>query len=54
MSITTRLPIARKAAQTDHAALEEIVVRRPCERDVPGLAALFSEMQAHYDRPVTI
>ncbi|WP_428538803.1 N-acetyltransferase family protein [Rhodopila sp.] len=29
-----------------------IVVRRPTEADVPGLAAHFSEMQAHYNCPV--
>jgi GNAT superfamily N-acetyltransferase len=29
-----------------------ITVRRPTHCDVPGLAALFSEMQRHYRRPV--
>jgi GNAT superfamily N-acetyltransferase len=29
-----------------------IVVRRPCEADIPNLAAHFSEMQAHYGQPV--
>jgi GNAT superfamily N-acetyltransferase len=30
-----------------------ITVRSPTSLDVPGLAALFSEMQSHYRRPVT-
>ncbi|HME25795.1 MAG TPA: GNAT family N-acetyltransferase [Acetobacteraceae bacterium] len=29
------------------------VVRRPCPADAPALAALFSEMQRHYGRPVS-
>jgi GNAT superfamily N-acetyltransferase len=32
---------------------ENIVVRRPCETDIPGLAAHFAEMQSHYDQPVS-
>jgi GNAT superfamily N-acetyltransferase len=31
----------------------DIVVRGPTALDIPGLAALFSEMQRHYQRPVT-
>jgi GNAT superfamily N-acetyltransferase len=30
-----------------------IVVRRPSETDIAGLAAHFSEMQIHYNRPVS-
>lgn len=31
----------------------DIAVRVPTALDIPGLAALFSEMQRHYQRPVT-
>jgi GNAT superfamily N-acetyltransferase len=31
----------------------DIAVRAPTALDIPGLAALFSEMQRHYQRPVT-
>lgn len=31
---------------------DDIVIRRPTAADVNGLAKLFSEMQAHYNRPV--
>jgi GNAT superfamily N-acetyltransferase len=42
------------AAAFPHAAdTPEIVVRRPIDMDVPGVAALFSEMQHHYRRPVS-
>ena len=37
---------------SEHMLLREIVVRRPSEADIPALAAHFSEMQAHYGRPV--
>jgi GNAT superfamily N-acetyltransferase len=30
-----------------------LVIRRPTSLDVPGIAALFAEMQRHYRRPVT-
>jgi GNAT superfamily N-acetyltransferase len=53
MSITTQSPITRDVAHVNCTCQEDIVVRRPCEEDVPGLAALFSEMQAHYERPVS-
>ena len=32
---------------------EDIVVRRPSEADISGLAAHFSEMQTHYRQPVS-
>jgi ribosomal protein S18 acetylase RimI-like enzyme len=32
---------------------EGIVVRRPSDADIPGLAAHFSEMQSHYKQPVS-
>jgi GNAT superfamily N-acetyltransferase len=53
MSITTQSPIPHEVAQANCGSQVGMVVRRPCEEDVPGLAALFSEMQAHYDRPVS-
>jgi ribosomal protein S18 acetylase RimI-like enzyme len=31
----------------------DVLVRGPTLSDIPGLAALFSEMQCHYKRPVT-
>jgi GNAT superfamily N-acetyltransferase len=31
----------------------EVVIRSPTRLDIPALAALFSEMQRHYRRPVT-
>src|SRR4051794_29068505 len=33
-------------------AISEVVIRAPSAEDVAGLAALFSEMQRHYQRPV--
>lgn len=37
----------------DQASALDIVIRRPTEADVQGLAAHFSEMQTHYKRPVS-
>jgi GNAT superfamily N-acetyltransferase len=37
----------------NHASALDIVIRRPTEADVPGLASHFSEMQTHYKRPVS-
>jgi GNAT superfamily N-acetyltransferase len=37
---------------SDYTPTRDIVVRRPCETDIPALAAHFSDMQAHYGRPV--
>lgn len=42
-----RMPFQKLAETLD------IVVRSPTAQDVPALAALFSEMQRHYRRPVT-
>jgi GNAT superfamily N-acetyltransferase len=36
-----------------HFLFSPMVVRTPEPSDAPGLAALFSEMQAHYGRPVS-
>ena len=33
-------------------AISEVAIRAPSTEDVEGLAALFSEMQRHYQRPV--
>jgi GNAT superfamily N-acetyltransferase len=53
MSIATQSPITREVAHADCGGPEDIVVRRPSEEDVLGLATLFLEMQAHYERPVS-
>lgn len=37
----------------DRAAPDDIVVRRPTDADIPGLAAHFLEMQFHYNCPVS-
>jgi GNAT superfamily N-acetyltransferase len=37
---------------SDRVTARDVIVRRPSEADIPGLAAHFSEMQAHYSRPV--
>ncbi len=42
-----------QTAHSDAACSGDIVVRRPCAADIPGLALVFSEMQGHYDRPVS-
>jgi ribosomal protein S18 acetylase RimI-like enzyme len=39
--------------RSENRANAAIVVRMPTSDDVEGLAALFSEMQRHYRRPVT-
>jgi GNAT superfamily N-acetyltransferase len=41
----SRFPIALQTS--------DFAVRAPTEQDIPGLAALFAEMQNHYQRPVT-
>ena len=43
---------AVETADSEQVSRDDIVIRRPSERDISGLAALFSEMQSHYDRPV--
>jgi GNAT superfamily N-acetyltransferase len=37
----------------DQACPNDIIVRRPTDADIPGLAAHFSEMQSHYNCPVS-
>ena len=54
MSITTHSAITRDVAHVNQGCQEDIVVYAAhVRRTYPGLAALFSEMQAHYDRPVS-
>ncbi len=45
--------LAHEPAASDSVGSGYLIVRRPSPRDAPGLAALFSEMQCHYGRPVT-
>lgn len=33
--------------------VSELTIRRPASLDVPGVAAIFAEMQRHYGRPIT-
>src|ERR1700682_6397923 len=52
------MSVVQRRATFETAGLEQvsrgdIVIRRPSELDISGLAALFSEMQSHYDRPVS-
>ncbi len=42
-----------ETADSEQVSRDDIVIRRPSERDISGLSALFSEMQSHYDRPVS-
>ena len=50
---TTELPLtADEFAGPPEQRAGEIDIRRPSAADVPGVAALFSEMQSHYGRPV--
>ena len=42
-----------RQSTSDHVLAQDIVIRRPAEADIPALAAHLSEMQAHYDRPVS-
>jgi GNAT superfamily N-acetyltransferase len=56
-SAADRLPgmsgsIAREIALPAAFAMPDVTVRVPNRFDVPGLAALFSEMQRHYECPV--
>lgn len=41
------------AVSFDQVRAKDIAVRRPTEADIPGLAAHFSEMQSHYNCPVS-
>jgi ribosomal protein S18 acetylase RimI-like enzyme len=47
------LVVARRMPFQALAETLDITVRSPTMRDVSNLAALFSEMQSHYRRPVT-
>jgi len=44
--------IAQEIASPATSQASDIQVRSPTSLDVPGLAALFAEMQRHYKRPV--
>lgn len=46
-------PIAREASLPVEVQIPDVAVRGPDHLDIPGLAALFSEMQRHYRRPVS-
>jgi ribosomal protein S18 acetylase RimI-like enzyme len=46
------MPSGAEAGRLHQVRAEDIVIRRPSDGDVSGLAALFSEMQSHYNRPV--
>ena len=41
------------ADSLDRLSTRDIVIRRPTQADVHGLAMHFSEMQSHYQRPVS-
>jgi GNAT superfamily N-acetyltransferase len=43
-----------QTAHSDAAFSGDIAVRRPAAADIPGLALVFSEMQCHYARPVSV
>jgi ribosomal protein S18 acetylase RimI-like enzyme len=45
--------LAGPRGSLEQPAAQGIVVRRPSETDIASLAAHFSEMQAHYNRPVS-
>lgn len=45
---------AEAAAMLKEHPVAEFTIRPPEPPDIPGLAALFSEMQAHYNRPVPL
>jgi ribosomal protein S18 acetylase RimI-like enzyme len=47
------MPSGAEADSLHQVRAEDIVIHRPSDADVSGLAALFSEMQSHYKRPVT-
>jgi len=49
MDTAFETPFSASESRVDNA----VVVRAPVQDDVEGLAALFSEMQRHYRRPVT-
>jgi ribosomal protein S18 acetylase RimI-like enzyme len=45
--------IAASVGSPDPVLPQDVVVRRPTEADIPGVAAHFSEMQSHYNCPVS-
>jgi hypothetical protein len=45
---------ADAAGRLEEQPAAEFTIRPPEARDIVGLAALFSEMQAHYNRPVPL
>lgn len=45
--------VARNFLSPTVSQAPDVVVRSPTARDIPDLATLFSEMQRHYQRPVT-
>ena len=47
-------PIGSFSRDVDQHQVCDLFVRSPLPRDVPGLADLFSEMQAYYGRPVPV
>jgi GNAT superfamily N-acetyltransferase len=49
----SHLRTAQQQDRSDGAYSEVVAIRRPSEADIPGLAAIFSEMQCHYGRPVS-
>ena len=49
----THLRTDHQPARSDWVCSEGIVVRRPCEADIPALAQLFAEMHRHYRKPVS-
>ncbi len=51
--VATKPPnIVASKDSLDQVVADDIVVRRPMDGDIPGLAAHFSEMQRHYNCPV--
>jgi ribosomal protein S18 acetylase RimI-like enzyme len=46
------LPSSTLMGSPDQACPKDLVVRRPTDADIHGLAAHFSEMQSHYNCPV--
>ena len=43
----------RSVGCSDRPRAEDIVVRRPSEADIVGLAAHFSEIRSHYKQPMS-
>jgi GNAT superfamily N-acetyltransferase len=50
-----RFPFASARRFDESTSVDKaLVIRRPRSLDIPGVAALFAEMQRHYRRPVTV